>query len=1283
MRRDGEKAALVAQAQALPPLQPGSSHSNSSSASSSPSSSSGTSGTGLLSGLVTAAPECSTVLFFKTSGPLWAAFLAASAASFGVLPLVCLWCPQLFTRLTKTPVASADAADTVLVQHVVGDAEGSSSGASEPRRVVSWHECPLQRLNGVAWFEFRKSRHFYDAKHQAFVQLRNELAERLSDTQRRVAAGGHTAARADELLEVFGRNELDLAPQPWPRVLLRKVLHPFYLFQVASALIWLSEAYTTYALIIMAMSAISVAWEVYSQCANDRKLHDLVRVDLSVKVVRGGRTQTVSAAQLVVGDLVVVEDGLVPADLLLLAGDCTADESTLTGEAIPITKQAVLAAQAAELRLEPATLKTRHKQCVLHAGSTVLATKADGSTRAVVLATGFATSKGELFRAIVFPRPLPFRLESDSYRFLAALSVVALLAFIKRLVQASKSDIVSTGDAIVSSLDLVTIAVPPALPLVLTVGVGFALTRLEAAAIFCINSQRINLAGHVDCFCFDKTGTLSSDHLDFQGVDECASPSSPSSGGGGSAPAFLGLQQEVDVLSVHAIVGLATCHGLTERCGRVTGYALELDMFRATGYSLETNVHKQHTPTAPFHVLISSPIGKTFGVVQRYLFDAALQRSSVLIEDFESGQRVVYTKGSPEALHAICNPATLPADFHAKARAYSYQGYYVVALASKTYPVTSDVPAREAMECRLTFLGFVLFLNKIKPESPYVITTLEDAGVDVRIITGDNAFTAIHVARKLNMELESSVLLLDVESAADPVVAFADVDDLATSPSASSSASASATVANATARGKSVWTPVDPRTFLTLADNNTVALTGAALEGLQRSAAPAFLAELVAQTKIFARIRPQQKTWLVETLIARGKCVGMVGDGTNDCGALKAAHVGLALSDADASIVAPFTSRGRRVTDVVALLVEGRAALSTSFVAFKFMVLYSIIQLTMSSLMNDYASQMSNNQFLFDDLVVVFGLSVLMVRTAAAERLGRDVPPATLFAPTIVASLAGQILLFLVTLGIALSAARAQDWYCAAAHAYELTRARGNATTPIPAPCYAFEPGEPADLTQHSYENSVLWLFGHLQYWVVALAFNLRDAFRRPLVSNRLFAGYLAVLLIVLLVQLFSYESEQATRTVGVDTTLGVLKLPKSFCTSLFFLFLFDVGLALVWELGVVGVFVLRVQQQLALQQASASSSSFASAAGAGAWWRAVTSAAGLSRRSSTGSGPGSDSLLGNSKRKGVADGSRAKAVMPADAAVATRSDHAVEVADDDDDGEEEDVLHRRPAEMV
>ncbi|TYZ60869.1 hypothetical protein PybrP1_001441 [[Pythium] brassicae (nom. inval.)] len=1163
-----------------------------------------------LSALVSAPPDFAAVYFYRASATQRALYALGCVATLGALPVVtAVWLPQWYTRLTKQQVASADDADFVLVRAGAGEL-----GADWDERAL--FPALAGAGAGAKWFDYRKHRHVYDAKKQAFMKLKSELQESAGDVDKR-AKSGLSSARAEELAELYGPNEISIAPLPWQVVLLRKVLHPFYLFQVASALIWLSERYTTYALLILAMSALSIAWEVYSQVKNDQKLHDLVKVDASVKVMRDQHVAAVAASRLVVGDIVVVDEGLVPADLVLIAGECTADESTLTGEAIPITKQHVGAATA-DVRVD-ASIRTRARECVLFSGSTVVAIKADGSARAVVLATGFSTSKGELFRAILYPKPLNFRVERDSYIFLGALSAVALLAFVKRLVQASRTG-VAAGDAVVSSLDLVTIAVPPALPLVLTIGVGFALTRLEAAGIFCINSQRINLAGHVDCFCFDKTGTLSSDHLDFQGVDECAA----------AAAAFVGLQSEVDVLSTTSIVGLATCHGLNERGGAITGYALERDMFRATGYSIEMNVHKKSTPNAPFSVLISSPIGKTFGIVKRFLFDASLQRSSVLIEDFETGQRVVYAKGSPEAMLAVCNRATVPPNYVEKVRAYAYQGYYVVALASKTYPVTADVPAREAMECRLTFLGFVLFLNKIKSESPYVVGALEDAKLDVRILTGDSAFTAIHVARKVNMELQATVLLLDVVERNGGVV-FADVDELAS-------------------RAAPEWAPLDNKSFLALADSNEFALTGAALDALRESQSSLFVEQIVLHAKIFARIRPHQKTWVVETLIQRGKCVGMVGDGTNDCGALKAAHVGIALSDADASIVAPFTSRQKSLTDVLALLREGRCALSTSFVAFKFMVLYSIIQLTMSSLMNDFASQMSNNQFLFDDLVVVFGLSVLMVRTVANEQLTKDFPAKSLFAPTILVSLAGQLMFLFVCLGIAISAARAKSWYCAAERARELTKLHPHNSSAIEPPCYAFSPGEPEDLTQHSYENSVIWLFGHLQYWIVAVAFNINDLFRKPLYSNKPLVGYLALLFVILQVQLFSYRSEQTSQTVGVDTSFGVLALPKSFCTSLFFLFLFDLLLALVWEFLVVGV-MLNGFQQRQLQ-------------GRGGWFSA-SSAQSVSpyqadRDSLLGGGDGSKHDLERGRGK-VGNG-----------------------ADDDDDEEEEDMLaqqqqHKQP----
>lgn len=88
---------------------------------------------------------------------------------------------------------------------------------------------------------------------------------------------------------------------------------------------------------------------------------------------------------------------------------------------------------------------------------------------------------------------------------------------------------------------------------------------------------------------------------------------------------------------------------------------------------------------------------------------------------------------------------------------------------------------------------------------------------------------------------------------------------------------------------------------------------------------------------VFARMSPDEKHELVERLQSLGYVVGFCGDGANDCGALKAADVGLSLSEAEASVAAPFTSRQPDIRCFIEVIKEGRAALVTSFSCFKFM----------------------------------------------------------------------------------------------------------------------------------------------------------------------------------------------------------------------------------------------------------------------------------------------------------------------------------------------------------
>lgn len=98
-------------------------------------------------------------------------------------------------------------------------------------------------------------------------------------------------------------------------------------------------------------------------------------------------------------------------------------------------------------------------------------------------------------------------------------------------------------------------------------------------------------------------------------------------------------------------------------------------------------------------------------------------------------------------------------------------------------------------------------------------------------------------------------------------------------------------------------------------DSYNFAVTGKSF-GVLRKYFPKTFEKILLNGSIYARMSPDQKAQLVEDLISIGYCVSMCGDGANDCGALKAAHVGISLSEAEASVAAPFTSKIQNISCV-------------------------------------------------------------------------------------------------------------------------------------------------------------------------------------------------------------------------------------------------------------------------------------------------------------------------------------------------------------------------------
>ena len=136
---------------------------------------------------------------------------------------------------------------------------------------------------------------------------------------------------------------------------------------------------------------------------------------------------------------------------------------------------------------------------------------------AIVVRTGFNTTKGALVRSMLFPKPSGFKFYRDSFRYIGVMGFIAAIGFVASFVNFVKLGL-KWHLIVVRALDLITIVVPPALPATLTIGTNFALSRLRKKQIFCISPQRVNVAGKLDVVCFDKTGTLTEDGLDVLGV---------------------------------------------------------------------------------------------------------------------------------------------------------------------------------------------------------------------------------------------------------------------------------------------------------------------------------------------------------------------------------------------------------------------------------------------------------------------------------------------------------------------------------------------------------------------------------------------------------------------------------------------------------------------------------------------------------------------------------------------------------------------------------------------
>nr|XP_019003040.1 cation-transporting ATPase 13A1 [Kwoniella mangroviensis CBS 8507]OCF66501.1 cation-transporting ATPase 13A1 [Kwoniella mangroviensis CBS 8507] len=672
-----------------------------------------------------------------------------------------------------------------------------------------------------------------------------------------------SAPNLEILKSTYGANECHIPIPKFTELFAEHAVAPFFVFQIFCVALWCLDEYWYYSLFTAFMLVVFECTVVFQRVRTLTEFRTMSITPYHVQTFRDGKWVDVISSELVPGDLVSIlrtkPDSGIPCDLLLLRGTCIVNEAMLSGESTPLLKESVELREGSD-RLD---MNGADRNSVLFSGTKALQvekagegglTTPDGGCLAVVLRTGFGTTQGQLVRTMIFSTERVSANTFEAFLFIGFLLIFAIAASAYVWVKGLERGM-AKGKLLLDCVLIITSVVPPELPMELSLAVNASLVALQKYAIFCTEPFRIPFAGRVDVCCFDKTGTITGENLVVEGIAGIES----------SDPKKLvpvtetGKNTTLTLAAAHALVLLED--------GTIVGDPMEKTTLSALDWKLSKG--DNISPNSK-----EAPHKHQINIRRRYQFSSALKRMSTIsaISDAHGRKWIAAVKGAPETLKGMY--VSVPEYYEETYRWYTRRGSRVLALGIKEMnvrPEQINTIQRDEVESKLTFAGFLVFHCPLKPDAVETLKMLNDSSHRCIMITGDNPLTAVHVAKDVEIvDRETMILDLKEGTTSDELV-WKNVDETIVIPVKASE-------------------PFDQKLF----DQYDICITGAALK--QYENLPSWH-QLCKHTWVYARVSPSQKEFILSTLRDLGYITLMAGDGTNDVGALKQAHIGVALLD--------------------------------------------------------------------------------------------------------------------------------------------------------------------------------------------------------------------------------------------------------------------------------------------------------------------------------------------------------------------------------------------------
>ena len=463
-------------------------------------------------------------------------------------------------------------------------------------------------------------------------------------------------------------------------------------------------------------------------------------------VIRDGRRLRLPAAELVPGDVVVLQSGdKVPADLRLLRSrDLRIAEAALTGESVP-----------SEKRPDPLPADTSLADRANMAFASTLVTYGGGT--GVVTATGDRTEVGRISGLIETADDLATPLTRRIAQFSKVLLVLILgLAAINFAIGLARG--LPAAEMFMASVALAVAAIPEGLPAAVTIILAIGVTRMARQRAVVRKLPAVETLGSTTVICSDKTGTLTQNQMTVTAI--VAGGESFEVTGVGYAPegAVRGPIPGGPALSaadLHGRVALLECLRAGLLCNDAT--------LARTGDGWDI----QGDPTEGALVVAAAKAGLDGTVLREEWpridaipFESDYQYMATLHDRGAGLSRVVYVKGSVEAILRRCDDAVdpsghstplLPDAAHAAVAELAGRGLRVLALAHKVVPTEMAAITHDDTASGLAFLGLQAMIDPPRPEAIAAVRACQAAGIAVKMISGDHAMTAVAVARQLGL----------------------------------------------------------------------------------------------------------------------------------------------------------------------------------------------------------------------------------------------------------------------------------------------------------------------------------------------------------------------------------------------------------------------------------------------------------------------------------------------------------------------------------------------------